>query len=81
MVSLGGNTPYDFIRRCFQAVLGDSVSKQFTYDGTKNKDALKDLKLGALFVGMYLKNTLIHAIGTADAILIFTSFLHFSSGW
>lgn len=51
MTKLGGKDSYDFIRRCFQHTMSDSLAMNYTLDGTKNKQPFKSLKLGALIMG------------------------------
>lgn len=51
MVTLGGKDTYDFIRRCFQETLSDSLMRNFTFEGTKEKKSFKDLKIGKMILG------------------------------
>lgn len=51
MVKLGGKDTYDFIRRCFQETLSDSLMRNYTFEGTKEKKSFKDIKLGMVILG------------------------------
>lgn len=54
IAKLGGKDTYDFIRRCFRETVADVLSKEYTFDGTKNKSSFKERKLCSLFLGKFI---------------------------